>query len=109
MRAGILMPALLLAFGFAACHRASLGSSSAVTQKLAIPSSIFITTKPDFARQIKPILQSRCMPCHFQGGKVYDKLPFDKPETISKLGTKLFTRIKDEKEQRMIREFLAAQ
>jgi len=45
----------------------------------------------------------------FQGGKVYDKLPFDKPETISKLGTKLFTRIKDEKEQRMIREFLAAQ
>ena len=66
-------------------------------------------TKPDFEKEIKPIFQSRCMPCHFQGGKVYDKLPFDKPETISKLGTKLFTRIKDEKEQRMIREFLAAQ
>ncbi len=61
----------------------------------------------DFDKEIKPILQSRCMPCHFQGGKVYDKLPFDKPETITKLGTKLFTRIKDEKEQRLIREFLA--
>jgi hypothetical protein len=34
-------------------------------------------------------------------------MPFDKPETITRLGTKLFTRIKDEKEQRLIRVFLA--
>jgi len=34
-------------------------------------------------------------------------MPFDKPETITRLGTRLFTRIKDEKEQRLIREFLA--
>ncbi len=47
------------------------------------------------------------MPCHFQGGKVYDKMPFDKAETVTKLGEKMFTRIKDEKEQRLIREFLA--
>ena len=38
---------------------------------------------------------------------MYDKLPFDKPATITRLGTKLFTRIKDEKEQKLIREFLA--
>ena len=63
--------------------------------------------KPNFDADIKPIFQARCQPCHFQGGKVYDKLPFDKPETITKLGTKLFTRIKDEKEQQKIREFLA--
>lgn len=63
-------------------------------------------TKPDFATEIKPIFQARCQPCHFQGGKVYDKMPFDKAETITRLGTKLFTRIKDEKEQRLIREFL---
>ena len=62
--------------------------------------------KPDFAAEIKPIFQARCQPCHFQGGKVYDKLPFDKAETITRLGTKLFTRIKDDKEQRLIREFL---
>ena len=61
--------------------------------------------KPDFDREIKPILQ-KCQPCHFPGGKVYDKMPFDKPETITRLGTKMFTRIKDEKEQRLIREFL---
>jgi uncharacterized membrane protein len=62
--------------------------------------------KPNFDSEIKPIFQARCQPCHFQGGKVYDKLPFDKAETITKLGTKLFTRIKDEKEQQKIREFL---
>ncbi len=107
MRAGILTLALLLAFGFEACHRASLGSSSASAQKFAASSIAFTAKKPDFATEIKPIFQSRCMPCHFQGGKVYDKLPFDKPETITKLGTKLFTRIKDEKEQRLVREFLS--
>ncbi len=68
-----------------------------------------VTTKPNFDSEIKPIFQARCQPCHFPGGKVYDKLPFDKPETIIKLGTKLFTRIKDEKEQQKIREFLEQQ
>ena len=62
--------------------------------------------KPNFETEIKPIFQAKCQPCHFQGGKVYDKMPFDKAETITRLGTKLFTRIKDEKEQRLIREFL---
>lgn len=38
---------------------------------------------------------------------MYDRLPFDRPETIKTLGTKLFTRIKDEKEQRLIQEFLS--
>ena len=66
-------------------------------------------SKPYFDSDIKPIFQARCQPCHFQGGKVYDKLPFDKAETITKLGTKLFTRIKDEKEQQKIREFLDQQ
>jgi len=60
----------------------------------------------DFDRQLKPIFQSKCMPCHFSGGQMYERLPFDKPETIRKLGTKLFTRIKDESERRLIDEFI---
>jgi hypothetical protein len=62
--------------------------------------------KIDFDTQIKPIFAARCQPCHFSGGVMYERLPFDRPETIKKLGTKLFTRIKDEKQQRLIREFL---
>lgn len=63
---------------------------------------------PDFDKDIKPIFQARCQPCHFQGGQVYEKLPFDKSQTITRLGTKLFTRIKDEKERRLIQSFLDA-
>jgi hypothetical protein len=65
--------------------------------------------RPTFASDIRPILESRCQPCHFQGGQMYEKLPFDKPETITKLGTKLFTRIKNEDQQRVIKEFLSEQ
>jgi len=63
--------------------------------------------KIDFATQIKPIFQSRCQPCHFSGGTMYQRLPFDRQDTIKALGAKLFTRIKDEKERSLIREFLA--
>jgi len=76
-------------------------------QSSALESSSRVSArKPDFDSEIKPLLQNRCQPCHFQGGKVYDKLPFDRPDTIKKLGTRLFTRIKDEKEQKLIRDFL---
>lgn len=64
------------------------------------------TPRIDFDTQLKPIFQSKCMPCHFSGGKVYDRLPFDNPTTIRKLGTRLFTRIKDEHDRKLIEDFL---
>ena len=60
----------------------------------------------DFDTQVKPIFQSKCMPCHFNGGQMYDRLPFDKPDTIKKLGFKVFTRIKEENDRRLIEDFL---
>jgi hypothetical protein len=64
-------------------------------------------TPADFTRDVRPILEQRCRPCHFEGGKMYERLPFDRPETIRTLGTRLFTRIKAEDEQAVIRRFLA--
>ena len=63
----------------------------------------------DFVTQVKPLLDPKCQPCHFNGGKVYATMPFDRAETIKTLGTKLFTRIKDEKQRQIIRDFLAQQ
>src|SRR5262245_15115257 len=63
----------------------------------------------DFDTDVKPILEARCQPCHFPGGVMYERRPFDRPETITALGTKLFTRLKDPDEQQVIREFLAQQ
>ena len=63
--------------------------------------------KVNFTTQVKPIFQARCQPCHLSGGVMYQRLPFDRPETIKTLGEKLFTRLKDENERRIIREFLS--
>ena len=65
------------------------------------------SSKVDFATQIRPILEAKCQPCHFSGGTMYQRLPFDRPETIKTLGTRLFTRIKDENDRRLIRDFLS--
>lgn len=62
--------------------------------------------REEFETQVRPILENRCSPCHFPGGKMYDRLPFDRPGTIRVLGTALFTRIHDEEERAVIRAFL---
>jgi hypothetical protein len=114
MRVSALVVALALASGYYVCSRAGLGaaSTSGVARAgtfAATPSSAAESKKLDFAADIRPIFESRCTPCHFAGGQMYERLPFDRPETIRKLGAKLFPRIKDENEQRVLREFLAQQ
>lgn len=98
----IAMVLLLVEFGGAA--------KPARMTVLGSPASAAAASGPkarvDFDTQVKPILQSKCMPCHFSGGQMYDRLPFDKPATIKKLGVKLFTRIKEENDRRLIEDFL---
>lgn len=64
------------------------------------------TAPMDFDGVVRPILEARCRPCHFPDGRMYDRLPFDRPETIRELGERLFTRIDDPEEQAVIRAFL---
>jgi hypothetical protein len=109
MPKSMVMLTLILIAGFKTCtgtkQNASTKSNTTMNKHTTFTQTL--AEKPNFASDIRPILQSRCQPCHFQGGQMYEKLPFDKPETITKLGTKLFTRIKNEGEQRVIREFLS--
>jgi len=35
-----------------------------------------------FQSEVRPLLASRCTPCHVPGGKMYERLPFDDPETV---------------------------
>ena|SRR5215213_4766392 len=84
------------------------GTANPVSSAPAAPAATSSTAKAhvDFDTQLKPIFKSKCMPCHFNGGQMYDSLPFDKPETIRKLGHRLFTRIKEENDRRLIEDFL---
>jgi len=81
-------------------------ASVAPATPAAVPSTVS-SHRVSFSTEIRPIFETRCQPCHFAGGQMYERLPFDRAETIVGLGEKLFTRIKDEGEQRRIREFLA--
>src|SRR5262249_782974 len=110
MPKSMLMLTLILIAGFKTCNgtKPNALTKSSATMNKPTTSTQTLAEKPTFASDIRPILQSSCQPCHFQGGQMYEKLPF-KPETITKLGTKLFTRIKNEDQQRVIREFLSEQ
>ncbi|HEY6122207.1 MAG TPA: hypothetical protein VIV66_19775 [Pyrinomonadaceae bacterium] len=102
MKSFLLMLVFLLTLCVCGCSRTPTIALSGVGVKTESSER----TKVDFDSQVKPILQQRCQPCHFNGGVMYARLPFDRPATIRTLGTKMFTRIKDEREQRVIREFL---
>ncbi|HKB06947.1 MAG TPA: hypothetical protein VKF61_01570, partial [Candidatus Polarisedimenticolia bacterium] len=54
----------------------------------------------------RPMLQEKCSPCHFPGGRMYDRLPFDREETIRVLGMSLDTRLKDPVDVDLLRTFL---
>ena len=86
------------------------GRVKPVTTIAAVAKEASTTSTPsgrvDFDTQIKPILQSKCMPCHFSGGQMYERLPFDRSETIRKLGTRMFTRITKEDERHLLEQFL---
>ena len=49
-----------------------------------------------FADSIAPLLKRNCSPCHFEGGEVFARLPFEKYETVRGLGKKLKTRLRGE-------------
>ena len=75
---------------------------------IQLTSSEAVNNPIDFKKQIQPILVSHCMPCHFTGGKMYERLPFDKGATLLKpeIQTGLFKRIKDENEAELIKRFI---
>ena len=59
-----------------------------------------------FQKQIQPILVKNCSPCHFTGGKMYEKMPFDKAETILSHEAGILKRIKKEEENTLLKEFI---
>ena len=61
---------------------------------VAIRSSV--TDSVNYASQIQPVLQQKCSPCHFTGGKMYERMPFDKGETIVSHETGIVTRLSKE-------------
>ena len=58
-----------------------------------------------FTSQIQPILVKHCSPCHFPGGKMYERMPFNKDTTIINHEAGILRRIKGE-ENLIIKTFI---
>jgi hypothetical protein len=56
--------------------------------------------------QVLPILQKKCTPCHFPGGKMYDRMPFYNSQTIISHEAGVLKRFKDEQEIALIKQFI---
>lgn len=86
------------------------GHATDTWANVAEPASTEVTvgkTNPvSFEDQIQPILQTRCNPCHFPGGKMYEKMPFDQAKTIISHQAGVLKRFTDEAENKLLRQFL---
>ena len=60
----------------------------------------------DFKTVIQPILQKNCSPCHFPGGKMYEKMPFDKPQTIVNNAVGALKRFRNKNEKELLQQFI---
>ena len=60
----------------------------------------------DFKTQVLPILQKKCSPCHFTGGKMYERMPFDNDQTIVSHEAGVLKRFRDEQESALIKQFI---
>lgn len=76
------------------------------TPQMSFPAAIPEVPPPDFAATAGPVLQRNCSPCHFPGGVMHGKLPFDDPETVKEVGSRFFSRIRKAEDQAALRAFL---
>jgi len=78
------------------------------TSSPTVPAAIIAPTADsmDFKTMIQPIFEKRCNPCHFPGGKMYEKMPFDNPKTIMNHEAGILRRIKDDKEVELVNRFI---
>ena len=82
-----------------------LGSTTKKPSGKSTQNTITLKDTIHFTSQIQPILVKNCSPCHFTGGKMYERMPFDKDTTIINHEAGILKRIKGE-ENLLINTFI---
>lgn len=65
-----------------------------------------LTDSIDFTSQVQPIFVKKCSPCHFPGGKMYVRMPFDKDTTILNHQEGILKRIKTGEDNLILKSFI---
>jgi hypothetical protein len=66
------------------------GSRRPASPKAEMPTAAAET----FRTTVRPILATRCAPCHNPGGRMYARLPFDDPQVVSSHSPGVLRRLK---------------
>lgn len=98
----ILVVCAVYFFSFDAC------SNSISKQQPAAPAATVSAPKDSvsFISQIQPILQKNCSPCHFTGGKMYERMPFDAAQTLLAHKDGILKRFKQEEENGLLKKYI---
>lgn len=80
-------------------------NSPTIDAKKKSPASS-IENKLDFEKDVLPVLVKNCSPCHFTGGKMYERLPFDKEATILNNADKILKRVEKDEKKAVVKEFI---
>ncbi|HKC14001.1 MAG TPA: hypothetical protein VKI41_18400, partial [Vicinamibacteria bacterium] len=72
------------------------------------PAALAAATAGDgaFRSRVQPILERRCTPCHFPGGQMYDRMPFDRADVVRSKPEPLLRRLKVAEEHQAVEEWL---
>jgi hypothetical protein len=88
------------------CQAGGAAEASAV-ERAAAPEAPAATPTPDlFATSVRPVLSTKCAPCHEPGGKLYEKLPFDQPSVVASHSAGVLRRLQGENKE-VVEKWLA--
>jgi hypothetical protein len=56
---------------------------------------------------VKQMLSGNCSPCHIPGGKMYERLPFDNPQTVRAHSTRIAGRLEKPEDKKLLEDWLS--
>ena len=60
----------------------------------------------DYQKTLEPLFRKNCSPCHFPGGKMYERMPFDQDSTIIHHQGGIMKRISKADERKLINDYI---
>lgn len=88
-----------------AAARANPVSSAEPTVSGASMETPAAAEAPDFAGEVMPILMRSCSPCHAPGGRMYERLPFDKAEVVRENRAGIARRLKNPDDKQVLERY----
>ena len=60
-----------------------------------------------FEASVKPLLARTCTPCHVPGGRMYERMPFDRPEVVFAHKEGVLRRMKNPDDRQLLERWFA--